>query len=85
MGWSRAELALVSGVSLKALQRIENERVNPRVGTLDRLGRALRQGGVIFLAGGAAGGEGVRRVSNVDNLTRRARLVGGGMPFRRAL
>jgi hypothetical protein len=63
---------------MKALQRIENERVNPRASTLERLGRALRRGGVRFVAEDAEGGEGVRRTGNVDKMAGRGRLVARG-------
>jgi hypothetical protein len=62
LGWSRAELASRAGLSTKSLQRLDDGVVNPRASSLEGLGRVLTEGGVVFLAEDAAGGEGVRRV-----------------------
>ena len=61
LGWSRAELADRSGVARNTLQRLEDGLVSPRSSTLEALRDALAEAGVMFLASGPDGGEGVRR------------------------
>ena len=61
LGWSRAELASRARMSTKTVQQIEDGIVNPKASTLEALGLALMQGGVLFLAPNGGGGEGVRR------------------------
>lgn len=64
LGWSRAELATRANVSTKTVQSLEDGLVSPRASTLEALGRVLAEGGVLFLAPGQEGGEGVRRSSS---------------------
>ena len=61
LGLSRAELADRADMNAKTLQRLEDGQVSPRASTLEALGRVLVAEGVLFLAPGAEGGEGVRR------------------------
>jgi transcriptional regulator with XRE-family HTH domain len=70
LGWSRAELASRARVSTKSLQMLEDGSVNPRASTLEALGRAITNGGVLFLAPGAGGGEGVRRAPTIVSVSR---------------
>jgi hypothetical protein len=41
-----------------------------RTSTLEALGRAITNGGVLFLAPGAGGGEGVRRAPTIVSVSR---------------
>ena len=59
LSWSQQTLADRAIVSLNALVRLENERVDPRASTLSAIEDALQKAGIEFL--GADGkGEGVR-------------------------
>lgn len=59
LGWSQQELADRAIISLNALVRLENEKVDPRVSTVTAIETALRKAGIEFL-GSDASGEGVR-------------------------
>lgn len=62
IGWTQAELATHSGVSLISIKNIERGATDPRSSTLNSLQSALRRGGVVFLDPGdtRTGGHGVR-------------------------
>ena len=59
LGWSQQELADRAIVSLNALARLENGKVNSRISTLQAIEAALAKAGVEFLSAGQKG-EGVR-------------------------
>lgn len=61
VGLTRAELAAKADFNQKTVQQLEDGQVSPRAATLEALGRVLEAEGVLFLAPGAEGGEGVRR------------------------
>ena len=62
LGWSQAELADQSGVSLATIRRIESERGPDRSTAPNQaaIQKALEHGGVAFFPGDARGGLGVR-------------------------
>lgn len=70
LGWSRAKLASHAKISAKSLQQLEDGLVSPRASTLEALGRALIEGGVLFLAPSGEGGEGVRRAPMIPDASR---------------
>ena len=49
LGWSRTKLSRQSSVSASAIQRLENNRHEPREGTLAAIRTALAEGGVEFI------------------------------------
>ena len=49
LGWSRRELALVSGVSAGTIKAIEHGLTDPRLSTLRRLARTFKAHDVEFL------------------------------------
>jgi predicted transcriptional regulator len=59
LGWSQRELADRAIVSPNALTRLEKGQVDSRMSTLDSVEKALRKGGIEFIAAGDKG-EGVR-------------------------
>lgn len=59
LGWSQQELADKAIVSLNALARLENGKVDSRVSTLQSIEAALTKAGILFLPAGQRG-EGVR-------------------------
>ena len=59
LGWSQQELADKAIVSLNALARLENGKVDSRVSTLQAIEVALSKAGIEFLTAGQRG-EGVR-------------------------
>lgn len=59
LGWSQQELADKAIVSLNALTRLENGKVDSRISTLQAIEAALIKAGVEFLSAGQKG-EGVR-------------------------
>ena len=59
LGWSQQELADRAIVSVNALARLENGKVDSRVSTLQAVEAALNKAGVEFLQVGQKG-EGVR-------------------------
>lgn len=59
LGWSQQELADKAIVSLNALARLENGKVDSRISTLQAIETALTKAGVEFLSAGHKG-EGVR-------------------------
>lgn len=59
LGWSQQELADKAIVSLNALVRLENARVDPRASTVNAIETTLRKAGIEFL-GTDQRGEGVR-------------------------
>lgn len=64
LNWEQVELAERSGVSLPTVQRIENPKFGPgrsRLDIVERLMRALEQGGIEFIRPSDGKGEGVRR------------------------
>lgn len=61
LGWSQQELADRAIISLNALVRLENEKVDPRLSTVTAIENTLRKAGIEFLGSDAAG-EGVRIV-----------------------
>ena len=59
LGWSQQMLADQAIVSLNALVRLENEKVDPRTSTLAAIEQALKKAGIEFLNSDEAS-EGVR-------------------------
>lgn len=59
LGWSQQELADKAIVSVNALARLENGKVDSRISTLQSIEAALVKAGVEFLPAGQKG-EGVR-------------------------
>jgi predicted transcriptional regulator len=59
LGWSQQALADKAIVSLNALVRLENGRVDSRVSTVQAVEVALTRAGIEFLSAGTKG-EGVR-------------------------
>ncbi|ESX90835.1 helix-turn-helix domain-containing protein [Mesorhizobium sp. LSHC412B00] len=59
LGWSQQELADKAIVSLNALVRLENGKVDSRISTLQAIEAALIKAGVEFLSASQKG-EGVR-------------------------
>jgi len=59
LGWSQQELADKAIVSVNALARLENGKVDSRISTLQSIESALMKAGVEFLSVGQKG-EGVR-------------------------
>ena len=47
--WSQKDLSQKSGVSLRAVNRVESEECDPRMSTLRALEYALEQAGVVFI------------------------------------
>ena len=62
LGWSQPELAKAAGLSLPTIVRMEGEAGPGRSSAtnVDALQRALEAGGIVFLAGDADVGPGVR-------------------------
>ena len=60
LGWTQQELAAAAKVSLNAVARLEQKKGDPRMGTLTKIGRALEQGGIEFLAPSDGKGPGLR-------------------------
>ena len=52
LGWSRRELALVSGVSSGTIKAIENGSTDARISTLQKLARTFKAHDVEFLSEG---------------------------------
>lgn len=59
LGWSQQQLADAAIVSVNALARLENGKVDSRVSTLQSIERALKKAGIEFLSADKKG-EGVR-------------------------
>ncbi len=49
LGWKQSQLAQVSGVSIPAIARLEQNTGNPRSGTIDAIQKAFETNGVEFL------------------------------------
>ncbi len=67
LGWEQADLAEKPGISLPAIQRIENPKFGPgrsRLELIERLLAALEVGGVGLIAPDGTKGLGVRLASN---------------------
>ncbi|EFI32728.1 transcriptional regulator, XRE family [Desulfonatronospira thiodismutans ASO3-1] len=47
--WSQKDLSKKSGVSLRAVNRVESEECDPRMSTLKALEYTLEQAGVVFI------------------------------------
>jgi predicted transcriptional regulator len=62
LGWSQQQLADQAIVSLNAVTRMENGKVDSRVSTITAIERTLAKAGVEFLSAGEKG-EGVRMKS----------------------
>ena len=60
LGWTQRELAEAAKLSLNAVARLEQEKGDPRVGTLTKIARALEQGGIEFLPQSEGKGPGLR-------------------------
>ena len=60
LGLSQEDLAKKASVSLSAIARIEQEKGDPRLGTLEKIARALEKLGMEFLPPSDGKGEGLR-------------------------
>jgi len=60
LGLGTRELATCANVAPSTIMRFETGRGDMKVQTMDRVQRALEDGGVIFIPADAAGGPGVR-------------------------
>jgi transcriptional regulator with XRE-family HTH domain len=60
VGWSRAQLAEKSGVSINTIQDFEIGGSDPKQGTVQKWQRALEAGGVKFIDADDRDGPGVR-------------------------
>jgi len=49
LGWSREQLLKVSGISMSALLRMENDEVDSRSSTQHKVSMALAQAGIEFI------------------------------------
>jgi transcriptional regulator with XRE-family HTH domain len=63
LDWTRKALADKAGVGLETVQAIERGYSDPRKSTLDKLERAFREAGIVFIDEGDAGGPGIRKIS----------------------
>lgn len=59
LGWSQQQLADAAIVSVNALARLENGKVDSRLSTLQSIEKALKKAGIEFLPANQKG-EGVR-------------------------
>ena len=66
LGWSRRELAIVSGVSSGTIKAIEHGATDPRLSTLRRLARTFKAHDVEFLFEGCWTGVVISAPSNSD-------------------
>jgi len=66
LGWSRRELAIVSGVSAGTIKAIEHSLTDPRLSTLRRLARTFKAHNVEFLFEGGWTGVVISTPSNSD-------------------
>ncbi|MCP4779601.1 MAG: helix-turn-helix transcriptional regulator [Hyphomicrobium sp.] len=64
LGWSRRELAIVSGVSSGTIKAIEHGSTDPRLSTLRRLARTFKAHNVEFLFEGHSTGVVISAPSN---------------------
>jgi transcriptional regulator with XRE-family HTH domain len=55
LGWTQQQLAERAGIKVLALRRFENERVDPRASTRDRIERALIDAGIVLSQDDAIG------------------------------
>lgn len=63
LGWKQQELAEAAGLSLAVVNNVERAVTDPRRSTLQKIQRALEDGGVEFIAerqNSPDGGEGIR-------------------------
>jgi hypothetical protein len=81
--WSQEQLAKEAEVGLSTVRDVESERRAADTAAVASIRRALWNGGVIFVAGDACGGPGVRLVGNWPNIIRRPTTMQTfeGMPF----
>jgi DNA-binding XRE family transcriptional regulator len=81
--WSQEQLAKDAEVGLSTVRDIESERRAADTAAVASIRRALWNGGVVFVAGDAEGGPGVRLVGNWPNIIRRPTTMQTfeGMPF----
>ncbi len=49
LGWSQAKLAQKAGISLNAVTRLEQGKVDPRMSTVQKVRTALMKAGIDFL------------------------------------
>jgi hypothetical protein len=81
--WSQEQLAKEAEVGLSTVRDIESERRAADTAAVASIRRALWNGGVVFVAGDAEGGPGVRMVGNWPNIIRRPTTMQAfeGLPF----
>lgn len=67
LGWSQQDLADKAVLSLNAVKRLENGKVDPRLSTVQAVRTALEGAGVEFLFPSRERGEGVRMMGQGGN------------------
>ncbi|HEX3411741.1 MAG TPA: DUF1488 family protein [Stellaceae bacterium] len=81
--WSQEQLAKEAEVGLSTVRDVESERRAADTAAVTSIRRALWNGGVVFVAGDAEGGPGVRMVGSWPNIIRRPTTMQTfeGLPF----
>ena len=80
LGWSRRELAIVSGVSSGTIKAIEQGSTDPRLSTLRKLARTFKAHSVEFLFEGGRTGVVIARTSVSDQPEVPRRISGKDQP-----
>lgn len=83
LDWSQDQLATAAGVGLGSVRDTESQKRPADSAAANTMRQALENAGVIFVAGSAEAGPGVRLVANRPNLIRRPTVVTkwDGVPF----
>ena len=77
LGWSRRELAIVSGVSSGTIKAIEQGSTDPRLSTLRKLARTFKAHSVEFLFEGGRTGVVIAMTPDLDQRRKVARNIPG--------
>ena len=82
LGWSQEDLAREAGVAVTTVRDVEAEK-RAETAAAGEVVRALKNGGIEFVAGSAAGGPGVRLAGDRPNVIRRPQTMSAwdGLPL----